>query len=383
MPDKKAGNPGDGPYSIGRRVWAKFPRVDDLPSLADCRIKCAEYCGFDWWQCRVDSMLTLSAREYDALADSLLDSHPAYEGLGGTETDSPPQPPARYSAGESPLRQSRLRTFRKVILVQARRREPFAVDPHLSGHARSVGLEVRQQPPEIHEPGNYLGRWLRHERNNRLGVVCDSGVHKIYGRICLKTIVLMDRLPVQETLAPSPEETVGDWQWAFANPDHEKMAREEITTLRDRAREHQEAILERHQAHVAALEEETRRQREEFRRRMPEWAKAVIVAELHRAEDAFPEPGRPAHRRLFLAWSRHERNHADELRRAAARFGPLAHLAGRPQPEYEHRERTGKGPRLCLAEPDSRRFGWKVLKRPCAYVCDMGVEWEAPELLPA
>lgn len=32
MPGKNATGPGDGSYSIGRRVWAKFPRVDDLPA---------------------------------------------------------------------------------------------------------------------------------------------------------------------------------------------------------------------------------------------------------------------------------------------------------------------------------------------------------------
>ena len=95
----------------------------------------------------------------------------------------------------------------------------------------------------------------------------------------------------------------------------------------------------------------------------PEWAKAVIIAELERdncdcQSDYFATT---TERRLMLAWSRHTRDLFPELRAAAAKAEETKHLST-AGPDAEHREKWSMGHGYYLKATGRYDTGWRVLK---------------------
>ena len=95
----------------------------------------------------------------------------------------------------------------------------------------------------------------------------------------------------------------------------------------------------------------------------PEWAKAAIIAEYviddcNSQTDYF---GAKTGSRVFLAWSKHERDLFAEMRKAAATLPETRDLATAPA-GAEHREKYSMGGGFYLKAGDRYSTGWKVRK---------------------
>lgn len=140
-----------------------------------------------------------------------------------------------------------------------------------------------------------------------------------------------------------------------------------------------------------------RRQDEEFRQQQerdaagkawlaehkPAWAKAVIMAELRQdVSDSHTDyfAGRTV-RTVLLAWSKHTRDLFGEMRKAAARFEPTAHLVNAPE-SAEYRQKYSRGDGYYLTT-GSRYHGWCVKKWPvsCSYLPAIAADPEARRLV--
>lgn len=102
----------------------------------------------------------------------------------------------------------------------------------------------------------------------------------------------------------------------------------------------------------------------EAERRMPAGSKAVLVAELveDQSDSMTDYFGHTTKRVVILAWSPHTRDIFSEMRKAAAKFGPTAHLATAPE-SAEHREKWSMGGGYYLKDGFRHSSGWKVCKR--------------------
>lgn len=103
--------------------------------------------------------------------------------------------------------------------------------------------------------------------------------------------------------------------------------------------------------------------REEARRRVPAWAKAVIIAELDQDEsDSMSDYFHArAVRRVILGFSKHTRDLFPEMRQAARLFHETAHLADASD-KAEHREKYSMGAGFYLKASGRYSNGWKVSK---------------------
>lgn len=115
----------------------------------------------------------------------------------------------------------------------------------------------------------------------------------------------------------------------------------------------------------------------ELKERAPEWAKAVLIGELHEnvsdsQSDYFASKTK---RVLILAWSKHTRDIFSEMRKAAKNAAETSHLADTHK-EAEHREKWSMGDGYFLSAT-GRYSGWKVRKCPLTYTIPTG-EWRIP-----
>lgn len=136
------------------------------------------------------------------------------------------------------------------------------------------------------------------------------------------------------------------------------------------------ALKQLAEAEFVARRQKEEKARAEFTARKPEWAKAVVVAEL-RESDNDPMSdyyGSYQTRRVFLAWSMTDRDGFAEMRKAAASFPPTADLATGPK-DYEHREKYSMGNGYYLAAGRLRSRRWKVRKLSLVYP-PYELEWE-------
>ncbi len=122
--------------------------------------------------------------------------------------------------------------------------------------------------------------------------------------------------------------------------------------------------------------------------RIPEWAKAVILAELvadqsDTISDYFDST---TIRSVILAFSRHTRDLFSEMRKAARNFAETADLADAP-PDAEHREKWSMGAGYYLKLGGRHASGWRIVKRKLRQngeaVTDLPTaDWAIPEAKP-
>lgn len=115
----------------------------------------------------------------------------------------------------------------------------------------------------------------------------------------------------------------------------------------------------------------------ELKERAPDWAKAVLVAELNEnvSDSQSDYYGSKVNRVLILAWSKHTRDIFSEMRKAAHNAPETASLADAPK-EAEYREKWSMGGGYFLSSGD-RYSGWKVRKYDLSYQVPQG-EWRIP-----
>lgn len=123
--------------------------------------------------------------------------------------------------------------------------------------------------------------------------------------------------------------------------------------------------------------------------KIPDWAKAVIVAELveNRSDAMTDYFDSTTVRSVILAFSRHIRDLFPEMRKAARNLAETADLADAP-PDAEHREKWSMGAGYYLKAGSRHSCGWKVSKRPLRQdghaVKDLPTaEWAIPVSEPA
>lgn len=122
--------------------------------------------------------------------------------------------------------------------------------------------------------------------------------------------------------------------------------------------------------------------------RIPDWAKAVILAELIVNEsDAMTDYfASTTTRSVILGFSRHTRDLFPEMRKAALNYTETRELADAP-PDAEHREKWSMGAGYYLKMGSRHSHGWRVSKRPLRQdggaVKDLPTaEWAVPEAAP-
>lgn len=358
------------PFALDQRVWAKFARQNKNNTLEEYRTECAKLGGYTWEQCRIVRLLALSGEEYDALAHSLLEPHEGFEDPGGTGSDSVQEPDDRFHFADE------AQSYLNVGLVYAPGREPFVIDPQGFSYARYVGLDIRPHPPEVRNPGDPRGRWVLGPQN-ACGVVLDCLGRDCCGHMRYHAALLnAQRRPVaEETIVISSW-----WHWAFANPDSEKMSEEDLGRLRDGLQAALARERETKEKELRAAQEALEQLQSAFEKRRPPKARTVIIAEYQHQKGMFSSE---TLRTVFLAWSLHQQRHLfSELRKAAALFGPTAHLAVRRK-DYEHRDGTYPGEGYYLSCGGYHAEGWKVRKIPADCPTAREAEWNPPEALPA
>lgn len=103
----------------------------------------------------------------------------------------------------------------------------------------------------------------------------------------------------------------------------------------------------------------------EAREKTPEWAAAVIVAEMveDQSDSMSDYFGHTTTRTIILAFSRHKRDLFPEMRKAALNHPEVAHLATAPE-DAEHREKYSMGGGFYLKEGYRHSNGWRIQKSP-------------------
>ena len=369
-------------FHTGQRVWAKFVKQNKNNMLSEYYKECSRVGGWDWSQCRIEKVLEMSAEEYDAFSVSLMHSRPGFSEYGGSDSDSPYKPNRFFQFQSDEEKADWLaKRFLGVILVTAPGREPLAVDPEGYSYARYVGIGVRVSPPKVREPGNPVGRWLVNGREtaivesvtparsgaqNHVRLIMYDGEGKYVGRTYYSMRAGNSILPLR-------------WEWAFSNPDYEKVSPGALATIIEECDALDAALKQLAEAEAAARRRKEEKVRAEFTSRKPEWAKAVVVAELRESDNDPMSDYYGSHqtRRVFLAWSKTDRDGFAEMRKAAASFPPTADLATGPK-DYEHREKYSMGNGYYLAAECFDRDGWKVRKLSLVYP-PYELEWEPKE----
>ncbi len=131
-----------------------------------------------------------------------------------------------------------------------------------------------------------------------------------------------------------------------------------ITSIRER--DEKEAKWRAEEREAARIERDAFTQ--DAKERMPDWAKAVMVAQYY-VEDPNDEPddyySTQCRRTVLLGFSRHNRNLFSEMRKMAKNFADTAHMADLPE-DAEHR--YGYKDNFLMA--DERGYnGWKIYKQ--------------------
>ena len=122
--------------------------------------------------------------------------------------------------------------------------------------------------------------------------------------------------------------------------------------------------------------------------RIPNWAKAVIVADLveNQSDSMNDYFDSTTTRSVILGFSRHTRDLFPEMRKAARNFAETADLADAP-PDAENREKWSMGSGYYLKMGGRHSSGWRVSKRTLRQngeaVKDLPTaEWAVPEAEP-
>ncbi len=104
--------------------------------------------------------------------------------------------------------------------------------------------------------------------------------------------------------------------------------------------------------------------RDEYRAKIPEWAKAVIIAELveDQSDSQSDYFGSKTTRSIILGFSKHTRDLFPEMRKAALNHPETAFLADAPA-DAENREKYSMGGGYYLKQGWRHRDGWKISKR--------------------
>jgi SAM-dependent methyltransferase len=187
------------------------------------------------------------------------------------------------------------------------------------------------------------------------------------------------------TISEVPDSIAADWIRDAAQyrlePIGDNMAAEMLAkAMQKRADFH--AKLERDRI---AHNENLKAFQDEYRAKIPTWAKAVIIAELKQDDcdsqsDYF---GSTVKRRIILAFSKHTRDLFPEMRQAARHHPETADLADAPD-TAEHREKYSMGGGYYLKKEWRHRSGWQVSKQRF-YDADpvkslpFPAEWSIPE----
>lgn len=273
-------------FRVGQRVWAKFAKLNKNNTLSEYYAECSRLGSWDWSQCRIKKVLEMSAEEYDAFSVSLMKPRPGFSEYCGVYSDSPYTPDqfGRFQSEEEKA-DWLARRFLDVILVTAPKREPLVVHPEGFNYARYVGIGVRVSPPEVHDPGNPVGRWLTHGYET---AVIESVTPSSSGAQHVRLI----HFDTEGKYAGRTDYSVRDgnysnswhWGWAFLNPDHEKLSPEALAILSEECDALDAALKQLAEAEAAARRRKEEKARAEFASRKPEWAKAVVVAELREGD---------------------------------------------------------------------------------------------------
>lgn len=151
----------------------------------------------------------------------------------------------------------------------------------------------------------------------------------------------------------------------------EKLPLEEVAILVEAAKDWQE-ITEYKQNQAAQQAKEYREKAilegSQIISSIPEWAAAVIVAELNEDESNPYEDYKSStvKKVVYLAFSRSKRENFEEMRKAAAKFEETAKYSVKPEteegqtPDDEHRENYSMGAGYYLG--DSKYHGWTISK---------------------
>ena len=147
------------PFHAGQRIWAKFAKLNKNNTLSEYIEECSQIGVWDWNQCRIEKLITMSTDEYDTFSTSLLDHRPEFSEYGGVDSDSPYRPNKFFEFQSDDEKKDWFdKQFLCIILVTAPGREPLAVDPEGFAYARYVGIDVRMSAPEVLNPGSSVGR---------------------------------------------------------------------------------------------------------------------------------------------------------------------------------------------------------------------------------
>lgn len=123
----------------------------------------------------------------------------------------------------------------------------------------------------------------------------------------------------------------------------------------------EQRMEERRIANEERLAEQARCEKlwEEF---MPEWAKGYLIAECHedKSDTQTDYFAYDVTERVFLGFSKSDRNSFSEMRKLAATFPETAHLAG--SEGVEHRENYTGGGGYYLGDDCGRYSGWVIKK---------------------
>lgn len=214
-----------------------------------------------------------------------------------------------------------------------------------------------------------IGAPVYHTRNNRTGYICriDAPETKQF------TLGTGSMRPVQQNLTivfphdlsfcEVPDTIAEHWisEAVRMNLDPILNAQE----LLDQARAKRGLQNEERLAAAERARQERAAYEAEIARKIPAWAKAVIVGELIQDEsDAMSDyfNGRTV-RSVILGFSKHARDLFPEMRAAAANCPETADLATAPE-SAEHREKWSMGGGYYLKAGYRYSNGWKVSKRP-------------------
>jgi len=172
------------------------------------------------------------------------------------------------------------------------------------------------------------------------------------------TIVWPDNM----TLSEVPDTIAEPWLEAAARMNAEPILNAEELLAQAQAKSAERRAQQ--QAEADAARQERARYEAEIERRIPAWAKAVIIGELiEDCSDSMSDywNGRTI-RSVVLGFSRHTRDLFPEMRAAAANFPETADLVTAPE-SAEHREKYSMGGGYYLKAGSRYSNGWKVSKQ--------------------
>ena len=170
--------------------------------------------------------------------------------------------------------------------------------------------------------------------------------------------------------------------WLGLNQQASPLTPDECATLYADASNYREKRLSEYREKIAAENRKRTAFEAEAVKHIPDWAKAVIVAEYHvdRSDSQSDHFASEITRSVALAFSKSSRRMFPELRKAAALFPETAHMATNSD---ENREDYNGGSGLYLSELDGGSYhGWQIRKRSIRYGANTNLQIPFNEFAP-